>query len=56
MDLPKNRFKAALKAGHHQTGFWNTIAGPIVPEALAAQGGAADLIEAVAADLLANAA
>ncbi|MBY6156154.1 HpcH/HpaI aldolase family protein [Pseudooceanicola nitratireducens] len=38
MDLPKNRFKAALKAGQHQTGFWNTIAGPIVPEALAAQG------------------
>lgn len=38
MDLPKNRFKAALKAGRHQTGVWNTICGPIVPEALAASG------------------
>lgn len=38
MELPKNRFKAALKAGTHQTGFWNTIAGPIVPEALAVAG------------------
>ncbi|WP_407491939.1 HpcH/HpaI aldolase family protein [Pseudooceanicola sp. MF1-13] len=38
MDLPKNRFKAALKEGRHQVGFWNTIAGPIVPEALAAHG------------------
>ncbi|WP_375175922.1 HpcH/HpaI aldolase/citrate lyase family protein [Pseudooceanicola sp.] len=38
MDLPKNRFKAALKEGRHQLGFWNTIAGPIVPEALATLG------------------
>jgi 4-hydroxy-2-oxoheptanedioate aldolase len=38
MDLPKNRFKAALKEGRHQLGFWNTIAGPLVPEALAARG------------------
>lgn len=38
MDLPKNRFKAALKDGRHQLGFWNTISGPIVPEALAAIG------------------
>lgn len=38
MDLPKNRFKAALKTGRHQLGFWNTISGPIVPEALAAIG------------------
>lgn len=38
MDLPRNRFKATLKAGHHQLGFWNTISGPIVPEALAAIG------------------
>lgn len=38
MDLPKNRFKAALKEGRHQVGFWNTISGPIVPEALAAIG------------------
>ncbi|EAQ01692.1 hypothetical protein OB2597_14651 [Pseudooceanicola batsensis HTCC2597] len=38
MDLPRNRFKAALKEGKHQLGFWNTISGPIVPEALAAIG------------------
>jgi len=38
MDLPNNRFKAALKEGRHQVGFWNTIAGPIVPEALATLG------------------
>lgn len=38
MELPKNRFKAALKEGRHQTGFWNMIAGPTVPEALAAIG------------------
>lgn len=38
MDLPKNLFKARLKEGRHQLGFWNTITGPIVPEALAALG------------------
>ena len=38
MDLPKNRFKALLKEGRHQLGFWNTLSGPIVPEALAAIG------------------
>lgn len=38
MDLPRNRFKAALKAGQQQLGIWNTIGGNTVPEALAACG------------------
>lgn len=38
MDLPKNRFKAALKAGRHQLGLWNAIGGPTVPEMLAGCG------------------
>ena len=35
MDLPKNAFKAALKAGQQQIGLWNTLGGNTVPEALA---------------------
>lgn len=38
MDLPKNRFKAALAEGHQQIGLWNSIGGPSVPEALAGVG------------------
>lgn len=38
MDLPRNRFKAALAAGQHQLGIWNTIGGNTVAEALAACG------------------
>ncbi|MXN63938.1 4-hydroxy-2-oxo-heptane-1,7-dioate aldolase [Stappia sp. GBMRC 2046] len=38
MDLPKNHFKAALKSGKHQLGFWNSIGGNTVPEILAACG------------------
>lgn len=38
MDLPKNRFKAALKAGRQQIGIWNTIGGNVVPELLASAG------------------
>ena len=35
MEHPKNRFKAALKRGERQIGFWNTIPDPSVVEALA---------------------
>ena len=35
MENPKNRFKAALKRGERQIGFWNTIPDPSVVEALA---------------------
>ena len=38
MDLPKNQFKARLKAGQSQIGLWNSITGPIVSEALAGAG------------------
>lgn len=34
MELPRNRFKAALKAGRHQLGIWNNIGGNTVPELL----------------------
>lgn len=38
MDMPKNRFKAALKAGRHQLGIWNSIGGNTVAEMLAGAG------------------
>jgi 4-hydroxy-2-oxoheptanedioate aldolase len=38
MDLPRNAFKAALKAGRVQTGIWNAIPGPVVTEMLALAG------------------
>lgn len=34
MDIPKNRFKEALRAGRSQIGIWNTIGGNTVPEML----------------------
>ncbi len=38
MDLPKNRFKAALKDGRHQLGIWSGLGGHIAPEILATCG------------------
>ncbi|RYG90423.1 4-hydroxy-2-oxo-heptane-1,7-dioate aldolase [Loktanella sp. IMCC34160] len=38
MDLPQNRFKAALKARKQQIGLWNIIGGSMAPEALAGAG------------------
>ena len=38
MDLPKNHFKARLRAGQQQIGLWNSITGPMVSEALAGTG------------------
>ncbi len=38
MQNPKNKFKAALKAGKQQIGIWNTIGGATVPEVVAAVG------------------
>lgn len=38
MKNPKNLFKAALKAGKHQLGIWNTMGGNTVPELLAGAG------------------
>lgn len=38
MDLPKNLFKAALKAGRHQLGIWNSLGGPSSAEVLAGAG------------------
>ncbi|MBY4892449.1 HpcH/HpaI aldolase/citrate lyase family protein [Rhodobacteraceae bacterium N5(2021)] len=38
MKNPTNTFKAALKAGQHQLGIWNTIGGNTVPEMLAGAG------------------
>ncbi len=38
MKNPTNLFKAALKAGRHQTGIWNTIGGNSVPELLGGAG------------------
>ncbi len=38
MNLPANRFRQALRDGRQQIGFWNTITGPVVAEALAGCG------------------
>lgn len=38
MDLPKNLFKARLKAGQHQLGLWNSIPGATVTELVAGAG------------------
>ncbi|QFS82541.1 4-hydroxy-2-oxo-heptane-1,7-dioate aldolase [Roseivivax sp. THAF40] len=38
MDLPRNLFKARLKAGTQQIGMWNMIGGNTVPEMLAGAG------------------
>ena len=38
MDLPRNRFKAALAEGRQQIGIWNSIGGTLVPEVLAGHG------------------
>ncbi len=38
MKNPENRFKAALRAGRHQLGIWNSIGGNTVPEMLAGCG------------------
>lgn len=38
MDLPKNRFKAALRAGERQIGLWHTFASPDVAELMATCG------------------
>lgn len=38
MDLPRNKFKRALKEGRQQIGLWNTIGGNCVPEMLATAG------------------
>lgn len=38
MRNPENRFKAALKAGRHQLGIWNSIGGNTVPDMLAGCG------------------
>ncbi len=38
MDMPKNRFKAALLRGRSQIGLWNTIGGNTVPELLGGAG------------------
>ncbi len=38
MDMPKNRFKAALTTGTHQLGIWNTVGGNTIPEMLAGAG------------------
>ena len=38
MDLPRNRFKAALKDGRHQIGIWNAVPGRMIPEILARAG------------------
>lgn len=38
MSLPVNAFKRALAEGRQQIGFWNTLPGPMVAEALAACG------------------
>lgn len=38
MDMPKNRFKAGLRAGRSQIGLWNTIGGNTVPEMLGGAG------------------
>jgi 4-hydroxy-2-oxoheptanedioate aldolase len=38
MDMPKNAFKAALKAGRHQAGLWCSVPDPGVVEAMAGAG------------------
>lgn len=38
MDMPKNRFKARLKAGEAQLGLWCSLGGPTVAEMLATTG------------------
>lgn len=38
MDMPRNRFKAALREGRQQIGIWNTLGGNTVPELLAGCG------------------
>lgn len=38
MDLPVNRFKAGLRAGHQQIGLWNSLPGSYVAEVLAGSG------------------
>jgi 4-hydroxy-2-oxoheptanedioate aldolase len=38
MDLPRNRFKAALRAGRHQLGVWSSLGGTVAPEILAVAG------------------
>ena len=38
MDLPRNRFKAALREGRHQLGIWCSLGGPTVAELLAVCG------------------
>lgn len=38
MDLPKNRFKAALNEGRHQLGIWSGLGGHTAPEILATCG------------------
>jgi 4-hydroxy-2-oxoheptanedioate aldolase len=38
IDLPRNLFKARLKAGQSQLGIWNTIGGNTVPEMLGGAG------------------
>jgi 4-hydroxy-2-oxoheptanedioate aldolase len=38
MDLPVNRFRAALREGRQQIGLWNSIPGPVVAEAIATAG------------------
>jgi 4-hydroxy-2-oxoheptanedioate aldolase len=38
MDLPVNRFKAALREGRHQLGVWSSLGGTVAPEVLAVAG------------------
>lgn len=38
MELPRNRFKAALKDGRHQLGVWSGLGGTVAPEVLAVAG------------------
>ena len=38
MDLPVNRFKAALREGRHQLGIWSSLGGTVAPEVLAVAG------------------
>lgn len=38
MDMPKNLFKAALRAGHVQIGMWSSLSDPTVSEILAGCG------------------
>lgn len=38
MDMPPNRFRAALREGRHQLGLWNAIPGPVGVEIAASAG------------------